>query len=472
MSQQERCGQRRLTARFRQRSITAACFVSCVVLATIAAVISGCSRSQDATRPPSSPVDGNSRPDSGRRMPPPTRPKPTGRPAPTAECGHAVAFAGWRPDKAGGRDVLLVCDPGDNSLEEIGHAWDGPSRGLPVHFGKQRPTVILQPARAFTVTGAVVVRPGSAEDRTPRMSETVARAMPDLSQDISPKWIGLCGPTSAADLLFSIHAGGGKVLTGFERGPGDTADAATARLIAGGPEAIERPSLAGRMGIGQEGAGVTNDGMRRGLASWLEDADRDAWVVELDWFDDAAGDRSRGRQREFFGRLASAIEAGGGAILCLWPGTEFADQPIEQPTTEKNAAADPQAEARPQAVPERQSAAKTALPAAEFPRLPEPKQQAAAHAEGLPGRPESGGPRELAAAAEAKLATARRHLTRGNAQRALNEAANAVSLLHQAARRDPDLKPQLDAALSLCQQCERDMPARRAVDRTKPNEYR
>ena len=439
--------------------------------------MAGCAPNRDTARQSPEAADAPQRSDLARRSTPPTRPKPAGRPAPTAECGHAVAFAGWRPDKSGGRDVLLVCDPGDNSLEEIGHAWDGPSRSLPVHFGKQRPTVILQPAGPFTVTGAVVVRPRSAEARKPRMSETVARAMPDLSQDISPTWSGLCGPTAAADVLFSMHARDDDVLAGFERGPGGDADAATARLIAGGLEAIEPASLAGRMGIGPDGRGVTNDGMRRGLASWLDEADRDGWEVELDWFDDSVGDRPRAPQREFFGRLAAAVDAGGGAILCLWPGTDFADQPIEPPAAEGTAtpeqqAGEPERAAEQQAGPRRRPAAAAELPAAEFPGLPEPAKESEGQAGGLPGRPESGGPREWSAAAEASLAAARRQLKRGNAQRALDEAAKAVSLLHQAARRDPDLKPQLEAALDLCRQCERGMPAGRVVDRTKPNEYR
>lgn len=476
MSPSQRRRQRALMAGVRGCSRRSPAFAVYVVVTVLA--VAGCTRARDAAQQSPEAAESHSQRDAEKPGTPPTRPKPAGKPAPTAECGHAVAFAGWRPDKAGGRDVLLVCDPGDNSLEEIVHAWEGPSRSLPVHFGKQRPTLILQPAGAFTVTGAVVVRPRSAEARTPRMSDTVARAMPDLSQDISPNWIGLCGPTSAADVLFSMHAGDDDVLTGFERGPGDAADAAAARLIAGGLDAIEPQSLAGRMGIGPDGVGSTNEGMRRGLASWLDEADRDAWEVELDWFDDAVGDRPRARQREFFGRLAAATEAGGGAILCLWPGTDFADQPIEPPAAEEAATPEQQAGEQKQAAQrqagpqQRRADAMPALPAAEFPDLPAPAEQPAGQAGGLPGRPESGGPREWSAAAEASLAAARRHLKRGNAQRALDEAAKAVSLLHQAARRDPDVKPQLEAALELCRQCERGIPAGRVVDGTKRNEYR
>lgn len=405
----------------------------------------------------------------------PARPTPAGRPAPTAQCGHAVAFAGWRPDGSGARDSVLVCDPGDNVLEEMSHAWDGKPRSVPVHFGRQRPTVVLQPAGAFTVTGAIVAVPRSAAAGKPRMVETLARAIPDLSQDFSDRWPGLCGPTSAADVLFSMRDRDDDVLVGFDRGPGAAADAGVARLVAGGLDTIEPRSLAGRMGVGSDGVGATNEGMRSGLASWLEDLDPEGWTVSLEWFADADGDRPREQQREFFGRLAAAAEAGGGAILCLWPGSEFADQRVEPPST-------PEAEAtasapRPAATPapvEAAAAPRTpespstpALPPAGFPAAPPPADGPA----GLPGRPEAVDQEKVRARAARQLDAARRHLERGNARQAYEEAVQAVALLTSVPQPAAQVRTTLAEAVDLCRQCEGRLGPRRRVDRDKPTTF-
>lgn len=397
----------------------------------------------------------------------PQRPKPSGRPAPAAQCGHAVAFAGWRPDDAGVRDVLLVCDPGDNVIEETGHAWDAKPRGVPVHYGRQRPTVVLQPAGAFTVTGAVVVRPRSETSGEPRMVETLARAMPDLSQDFSEQWSGLCGPTSAADVLFSMHDRDDDVLAGVDRGPGDAANAGVVQLVAGGLERIEPRSLAGRMSVGQDGVGATNEGMRRGLASWLDETDPEGWQVELDWLGDADGERPRAQQRALFGRLAAATEAGGGAILCLWPGSEFADQRVEPPTAPPadTAASGGARNSGKPATPA--GAAAPPLPEAEFP-VPPP---AAGRPADLPGRPEEVDQEKVRRDANRMLESARRQLARGDAGEAYEAAVKAVALLSSIPQPDDDVRVMLADAIGLCRDSAARMGPGRRVDRDKPTEF-
>lgn len=376
----------------------------------------------------------------------PERPVPKGQPAPTAQCGHAVAFAGWRPDRTGVRDVLLVCDPGDNVIEEVGHAWDARPKELPLHYGRQRPTIVLQPVGSFTVTGAVIVLPAAEGNRPPLMRESVAKALPDLSQDFSARWAGLCGPTAGADVLFAMHHHDGRVLPGFSRGPGEAADAGVVRLIAGQPARIDHGSLAARMGVGETGEGATNEGIRRGLQSWLDDAKAPAWEVKLDWFDDKTNQRSREEQREFFGRLAAAAEAGGGGIICLWPGAEFADKAIaETPSSDPN----------------------ENLPEVAFPELPPPPTRG----NELPGRPDTLDPQKAASRAASKLAAARRQLSGGRPAEAGELAAEAVSLLHQASQRDDSLRTELAEALDLCRQCDAERTRGRSIDRSKPTEF-
>lgn len=436
-----------------------------LILITVLTATEGCGRQRDTNRKQS---PGGDRPADTRPVPragPPQRPIPTGRPAPSAQCGHAVAFAGWRPDGGGTRDVLLVCDPGDNSLAEVGHAWAPTPRDLPIHFGRQRPSVVLQPAGAFTVTGAIVVAPRRGRPGAPRMQETRAAGMPDLSQDFSPRWPGLCGPTSAADVLFSIGERHAAVLAGRARGPGAEADAGVALLIAGGMDRIAPESLAGRMGVRPDGDGATNEGMRRGLEAWLDEFAPDEWQARLDWFDDAAGERTPGEQREFFGRLAAATEAGGGAVLCLWPGTEFADEPVD-PAAAQLAAGPEGTDAA--AGGDAGGGQAPPLPDAAFPELPPAARQ---EPTALPGRPEATDPRAAAAAAAKKLDSARRRLERGGAARAYEEATEAVALLHQAARRDPDLRARLAEARELCRECEARIPARSRLDSDKHTQF-
>lgn len=395
----------------------------------------------------------------------PTRPKPTGKPSPAARSGHAVAFAGWKPSKDGSRDVILVCDPGDNAIEgRMLHGWDAKPRELPVYFGRQRPNIILLPAGAFTITGGVVVNAADADKTHPAQHEPVtAVGMPDLSQDVNPAWIGLCGSTSGANILFYMGQQNPKVLRGFLRGPSNEADAGVVNLIVGDRERIQPDSLAGRMGTSEDGSGATNLGMRAGMESWLDEHDEGRWSASLDWFDDQ--ERSREQQREFFSRLAVAVRDGGGAILCLWPGTEYSDSSVgENESTasaadrdhSENTSTPAPASTKPAASHSADSGPQSPLPDAGFPGLP-PSPSGSRPT--LPGRPPSGlSERDALEQAAKQLASARARLESNDPAAAFDHVTQAVTLLHQHGGDGDEAAELLADAMALSKEIERRLP--------------
>ena len=207
----------------------------------------------DTPKPESTAPNSKSPDPAPQRSANPARPKPTGKPSPNARSGHAVAFAGWKPSKDGSRDVVMLCDPGDNAIEGRSlHGWAAKPRELPVYFGTRRPSIVLLPAGAFTVTGAVVVTATDSDKTASTQPEpATAAGMPDLSQDLNPAWIGLCGSTSGANILFYMGQQNPKVLGGFLRGPSNEADAGVVKLIVGSLECIHPDSLSGRMGTSE-----------------------------------------------------------------------------------------------------------------------------------------------------------------------------------------------------------------------------
>lgn len=414
-------------------------------------------------------------PDRGLPSPQPSLRLPR-RPAPSAICGHAVAFAGWKPSADGIRDVVLVFDPGDNRLEERLHVWNGKPREVPLHFGTRRPTLVLLPAGAFTVTGAVVIAPAGRGQMPPRLQFTIASGMPDLSQDFDSRWPGLCGPTAAADIFYSMHARGRPVLVGFGRGPGVDADDAVERLVVGGRGGIAGESLAGRMGIGPSGDGATNKGLQDGCLSWLGEHDPDGWAVELEWLDDAL--KTADEQRLFFGRLAAALDAGGGAIVCLWPGSEFSDAAAGEAEEDAAAAvgndladatgADEPRPPRPATL--RPPASALDLPAAEFPELPA---RPADTRPALPGRPRSpkDDPGEALTRAQDKRRAAEVRLDRGDMATALALATQGVELLVGPSRTDNACREELGRLLAVCRAVEARMPPADEVSGDRPTVY-
>jgi hypothetical protein len=376
-----------------------------------------------------------------------------------------VAFAGWKPSKDGSRDVVLLNDPGDNATEgRTLHGWDAKPRELPVHFGRRRPTIILLPAGAFTITGAVVVTAADADKSAPPQLEPVtAVGMPDLSQDMNPAWIGLCGSTSGANILFYMGQQNPNVLRGFLRGPSSEADAGVVKLIVGDCARIQPDSLAGRMGTSEDGDGATNIGMRAGMASWLDEHDEGRWAASLDWFDDQ--ERSREQQREFFARLAATVRSGGGAILCLWPGTEYSDSAVGE--DESNAAAADRgdsedtstpapASTKPAASRSADTAQQTPLAEAAFPALPPSPSESRPT---LPGRPQTGlSEREAIEQAAKQLANARARLESNEPANAFDHVTQAVALLRQHGGDNAEAAELLAAAMALSKEIERRLP--------------
>jgi hypothetical protein len=394
----------------------------------------------------------------------PVRPKPAGKPSPATRSGHAVAFAGWRPSKDGTRDVILLCDPADNAIEgRTLHGWNAKPRELPVYFGRRRPNIVLLPAGAFTITGAVLITAAEANTSSPAEHEPVtATGMPDLSQDLNPTWLGLCGATSGANVLFYIGQKNPKVLGGCPHGPSDEADNGVMSLIVGDREHIRPDSLAGRMGTSEDGAGATNVGMCAGMESWLTEHGDGGWLVTLDWFDD--GEKTRKQQQDFFARLAVAVRGGGGAILCLWPGTEYSDAAVgEEVTTSSSAevtsSEDPEAGSvpvEPTASPAPDPVYREPLPEAAFPPLP-PSPSGAGPT--LPGRPSTGRTeRDAINEARQELANARSSLERNDPPRAFDHVSRAVTLLRQHGGDGTEGAALLAEALALSGEVEHQMP--------------
>lgn len=394
----------------------------------------------------------------------PVRPKPAGKPSPATRSGHAVAFAGWRPSKDGTRDVILLCDPGDNAIEgRTLHGWNAKPRELPVYFGRRRPNIVLLPAGVFTITGAVLITAAEASTATQADYEpATATGMPDLSQDLNPTWRGLCGATSGANVLFYMAQNNPEVLGGRPRGPSDEADEGVMSLIVGDRERIRSDSLAGRMGTSEDGSGANNVGLCEGMDSWLAEHDEGGWSATLDWFDD--DEKTRKQQQDFFARLASAVRGGGGAILCLWPGTEYSDAAVgEEATTSSSAEVtspeDPEAGSVPverTVSPAPDPAYREPLPEAAFPALPPSPTDSGPS---LPGRSPAGlTGRAAINEARQELANARTRLERNDPARAFDHVSRAVTLLRQHGDDSTEGPALLNDALALSREVEKQMP--------------
>jgi hypothetical protein len=283
------------------------------------------SESNARSEPPPGPTESKPTPAPAS---PPAR-SPGEAPGPDKLCGHAIAFAGWKANAEGEADRLSFFDPGDNELDggKTTHQWKARPAEAPVFLGRLRPTIVLEPAGAFTVCGAVVIR-ASRNTQADKAMRNYSENIPDLSQHLGNGLTGLCGPTSAADLIFGFSTRRPAIQAGLSRGPSAEANRQASRLIAGVDGEVDHDSLAGRMGLRPGQDGVTNDGIQRGLKSWLDEHDRDAWEVELSWLDDEQ--KTPEQQTTFFRTLESAGRSGGGAILCLWPGAEFADASAQE----------------------------------------------------------------------------------------------------------------------------------------------
>ena len=414
---------------------------------------SSCSRSKSPTESPpppgpTAPVPGVSPPVPSPR---PQQPKPSGKPSPTAICGHAVAYAGWSPQGDGARDRLFFCDPGDNELEgRSTHGWDAQPREVPIRYGTRRPNIVLLPAGAFTITGAILISttnpsPMPSQDR----DEITAAGMPDLSQNKNPDWLGLCGSTSGADILFFMAQQKPNVLPEYLRGPSPEADAHVIQVLTGDQNKILPQSLAGRMGIGPDGFGATNLGIRKGMESWLGEHDSNSWFVELDWLSDE--EKPREKQREFFDRLAACVRGGGGAIVCLWPGSEFSDAATGIVESGSDSAESP---------PPKPGGGKPTPEVFPNPEFPEPKPSTDSELPAaLPGRKTTGKTAEEALEqARQQMSEAKSHLKHNRLEKAFERASQAVSVLLEHSHTDKACQTELTQAIELCRKIEEQIP--------------
>jgi|GEM_PF-2951981 len=363
--------------------------------------------------------------------------EPPGSSAPQSICGHAVAFAGWRPGNVGA-DVLLIHDPADNGESQSGsgdpiHSWKPKPLLLPVRYGERRPGVTLLPAASYSIAGAVVVASTGAAGR-PRSGPVLAAAMPDLSQNFPGRGPGLCGPTSAADILYSIAPTRSAVLDGVGRVPAANEDVAA--LVLGGD------GLAELMAIHAEDEGATNDGIRAGLEAWLAKADPGAWAVSLEWLEDEP--RSQAAQQRFLERLAAAVAGGGGVVLCLWPGHDQAEAGGARDVPVGGAS--------------RGSAG--AQPAA-----------SAGGAGSADGNRAAGDQATAVAEAKKSMEAARRSLERGLNAEAVEAVGRAVAAVRRPAVSDPACRECLNEALGLAAEIDRRAPAGSPIRTTKPTNF-
>ena len=373
------------------------------------------------------------------------RSEPPGLPGPGVVCGHAVAFAGWRSGSL--EDAVLICDPADNALVSPSgidaHIWKPRPLELAVHYGQRRPSIVLMPASPYTVTGAVVILP---RDSAPLVSRKSARAnnIADVTQFIGADGTGFCGPASAVDVLFSMGGNREAVLGGRTRGPVPVSDRGVLTMIVGDGEKGVR-GLAARMNVGTHGLGATNEGIRAGITDWLDQHDPARWTVRLDWFDD--DEKPAALQRDFFGRLAAASEAGGGAVLCLWPGTEFSDGAVADGLDDLAAAGGSGCHTTP---PKDDQTGTVVFPGREAPR---------------------GSARASASSATARLDAVRRRLQSGDAAAAFEDVSEVISSLRLAAAHDAAARQQLATAMELAAVIESRLPSTAGVEGGKPTVF-
>jgi len=267
-------------------------------------------------------------------------PKRTARRLPSldAECGHAVAFAGFSTTAdgdAGG--TLFYHDPGDNILAGVVHSWDARPGSSAVICGTRRPIIVLAGAGAFTVMGAAAITPLPPAEAEGAI-EVPDPSMPDLSQNIDGRQNGLCGPTSAADVLYAISGRRPRVLEGYVRGPAADAEDDVRRILLGLPRGESLGGLASAMQMTDLQKGTTPVGLSEGLLGWLDATDPGVWTGSLVWLDDMQ--RPAQEQLRFFQTLAAGQRRGGGAVLLLWPGSEFADGSVAEVEAKLEAQAD------------------------------------------------------------------------------------------------------------------------------------
>ena len=270
-------------------------------------------------------------------------------PSRTQPVGHAVAMAGLHLNQKQKDSVFLINDPGDNPsvtikpngvtnktipLSRGSHNWLSQPQECKISFGESRPAINLADSNPYTIVGAVVIRPNDAIVQ-PRPGAVKAHRMPDLSQDIRTDWPGLCAATSAADVLYYAGRRDARLLDDKVIGPAPNANLEADSLIAGqgveqgdnNPEnsrLTEANSLAFMMN-NKEGNGSTAVDIAKGLREWIKVHATGDWRVDIDFLEVSADTNTLKAQSKHLQEWAGAIADGGGCIILLWPGTQWAN---------------------------------------------------------------------------------------------------------------------------------------------------
>ena len=262
--------------------------------------------------------------------------------------GHVISYVGhtWNEDS---KDLhLFFHDPADNNpidtlehnekdLKAI-HNWLSKPTKRIVSCGTRRPSIVLTNDLSYTIVGAIKLQPNRPFQQNnfhPPLS--YAHGMPDLSQHIRTEWTGLCAATAAADMLYYAALRNPQFTEGRHPGPGEKADKAANSLIATRIETdnqnkfqndfVSPSSLAGLM-HNNEGKGATAIGIAHGLRNWLDNRNINNWRVDIDFLDDTVPLVESTIQQDWLLSLASLTAQGGGAILLLWEGVDWANEEI------------------------------------------------------------------------------------------------------------------------------------------------
>ncbi|MEI8368132.1 MAG: hypothetical protein WCJ31_06830 [Planctomycetia bacterium] len=369
-----------------------------------------------------------------------------------------MAFAGFSTTADGDSGgSLFYCDPGDNILAGIRHRWEVRPSASPVICGTRRPTIVLAAAGAFTVMGAAVISPLPVAESSAAI-QAPDPWMPDLSQNIDGKANALCGPTSAADVLYAIAGRRPEVLVGYQRGPAAESDEDVRRLLLGPQQGALIGGLAASMKMPGYTKGTTPKALVDGMKSWLNDADPAGWTTELNWLDDSP--RPEQEQLRFFQTLAAGQRRGGGSVLLLWPGSEFADGSVADAEAAGEQAKDrPTAQRRPDGSDGKASNSSDSTHPNGGPRDASAPRSAKADDRGF--TPAAASPEEIekaATAARSAMDAANTAFKKGRWERASDALRRAMAAAVPYASRSEECQKVLDEANALAEQLNQSRP--------------
>ena len=275
--------------------------------------------------------------------------KSESRPRRRSRVGHAISYVGhtWRKDS---NDLYLFFhDPADNNpigrpknedknLRAI-HNWLSKPTKRIVSYGTRRPSIVLTNDLSYTIVGAIKLQPNRQfQQNTFHSPLSLAHGMPDLSQHIKAEWTGLCSAAAAADTLYYAALRNPQFTGERPAGPGNDTDEAANTLIAtwietdnqnkfSESDVVSPSSLAGLM-QNDKGKGATAIGIAAGLRDWLDNQNINNWRVDIDFLDDTVPRVESSIQQDWLLSLASLTSQGGGAVLLLWEGVDWANKEI------------------------------------------------------------------------------------------------------------------------------------------------